>query len=220
MTLRSVNEIETTLRKAAVGAGWPPGLAEEAGRSAAWLAATGANGVRFCVDALSEPFARFHGFQERDGTVIVETPINALWFGPSVADRIYTEDFMPVSAAAVISPLLCLPFVAEAARTVGISLIVAFDGEGVACLPEGVVLRAGWPDLAGTASIEINIGKSDALDEACENLTFRYKQSLENGIHVADTDWAEVVTLAAKTMVPATECSRQAGAGAGAIDNE
>ncbi|MEQ9490265.1 MAG: DUF3726 domain-containing protein [Alphaproteobacteria bacterium] len=220
MTLRSVNEIEVTLRKAAVGAGWPLGLAEEAGRSAAWLAATGTNGVGMCVDALSEPFTGFDGFQERDGTAFVGTPVNALWFGPAVADRLYTGDFMPVSAAAVVSPLLCLPPVAEAARTVGVPLIVAVDGEGVACLPEGVVLRAGWPDMAETASVGINLVKSVALDGACKNLSFRYKQSLENGIPVADTDWVEAVALAAKTMVPATEGSRQAGAGAGAIDNE
>ena len=37
----SLNEIEATLRMAAVGAGWPHGLAEDFGRAAGWLMARG-----------------------------------------------------------------------------------------------------------------------------------------------------------------------------------
>lgn len=40
MTL-SLNEIEVTVRKAALGSGLPLGLAEEAGAAATWLAVAG-----------------------------------------------------------------------------------------------------------------------------------------------------------------------------------
>ncbi len=224
MTRRSINEIETTLRKAVIGAGWPLGLAEDAGRSGAWLEATGASGVRLCIEALSGPVPDPTGFRENDREAVIEEPVNALFFGPAAADRLCADAVsgtpVPLSAASVFAPLLCLPPLAEAAQQVGKGVLVSFDSVPILCLPEGVAAEAGLPSLKQMASVSITL--SDLYHSGCEarKFTLMYHESLDNGIDVADTDWADAVVFAGKTMVPASESSRQAGAGAGAIDNE
>lgn len=40
------------------------------------------------------------------------------------------------------------------------------------------------------------------------------------GCEVGDADWAAITALAARLLVPESDASRQAGAGAGAIDND
>lgn len=222
MTRRSINEIETTLRKAALGAGWPLGLAEDAGRSGAWLAATGGDGVRLCVEALSQPMPEPPTFDQNDDGLMIEAPTNGLWLGPAAGDCLCAGtaggDVPTITARTVLMPLLCVPPVAVASRALNTTLTVSCNGNTFLCTPDGVLSAETWPVIDPVAPVTIRPGGSIASMH--ENFTLRYHQSLENGVDVDDTVWTCAVGYAAQTMVPASENSRQAGAGAGAIDNE
>lgn len=57
MMVLSLNEVQVTAKKAARGAGYPWGIAEEAGQAARWLCSHGLDG---CA-ALAGVLARFDG---------------------------------------------------------------------------------------------------------------------------------------------------------------
>jgi hypothetical protein len=64
----SLNEIEVTVRKAALGSGLPLGLAEDAGAAAAWLAARGFPVAELIGAALGTPAAESR--MQRSGGMI------------------------------------------------------------------------------------------------------------------------------------------------------
>lgn len=213
----SLNEIEAMGKRAARGAGLSWGLAEEAGKAARWLTARGLPGA----EELAEILMRNDGADYRD---LAPASTEGVWRAPSgrlcplvcgaaLCDRA-TEiaTGMEIVSGPVAQPLLLAPFAAGAAKLTGVTIELSWpgltmtfnsegfgiDGDDVALTvrsADGVRCRRVRRDVAGTS-----IGASD---------------------HAIDAEtWSRLDAFAQRTLAPATEASRLAGAGAGLTDTD
>ncbi|MEM8793549.1 MAG: DUF3726 domain-containing protein [Pseudomonadota bacterium] len=209
----SFSEIDAMGRKAARGAGYAWGLAEEAGRAARWLSAHGLPGVVALARVLRESDGRTGaprleaGVWQASGGALC--PIQ---LGAALSD--YAGGLVPgmrEEAGAVRVPLLLLPFLAWSAQALRVHMSLDLEGERVFVSPEGLVDRPGLAVLMEPArrlslSLEAGSGEVRIADRS--------------GEQVPRAVWVELGLLAARTYVPASDASRLSGAGAGTLDND
>lgn len=198
----SLNEIEIESRKAARGAGLPWGLAEEAGYAAAWLAARGVNALTALLDVL--------GAYQRGDTVG-----NPLFIGTTIADRAcMLAEGEALAFLQIRQPVLVLPFMAMAARLGNRSIVLQHE--------DGTwSVRPGRED-PGLLNGALKHSRIVAVKCRAEDLPLRetVQRIAAARLDIADDTWRGLQHLAHRTYVPASEISRQLGAGAGSIDND
>ncbi len=191
----SLNEVETLAQKAARGAGLPWGAAEDAGRSAAWLArhvGAWADSLLVLLDA-PPPDA--------------QSPL--LLAGPLADGAVAT-------AERVAAPLWVLPMLLVGPGRYNPVVLRLGDVE-ISCNPgedPGATLPAEALAALVMAPVAVRLAEArlTALPHA---LPARSRRSL-----VAAATVARLAALAARTYVPASAESRLRGAGAGLLDDE
>lgn len=202
----SLNEIELTVRKAAIACGWPYGLAEEFGRAALWAAeqklAAICEIIKLARPGPATAKPRVDGghlvFPEGAAALVSALDYVAGKQADEVAVRA-TGGLVGMAAfAGASAKSYGLEF--EAARR-GITLIVA--GPTQCWLPERDAAPEGTMMLRARAALRFP--DSSALADASSS---------------NEDCWAEAVALAGKTLVPETDASREQGAGAGLLDND
>ncbi|MEM1046856.1 MAG: DUF3726 domain-containing protein [Pseudomonadota bacterium] len=208
----SLAEIDAMGRKAARGAGFSWGLAEEAGRAARWLAAYRLPGPEALAAALTEIDGAVRQYAPHiDGALWRSHagPLCPVATGAALSDR---ADRIAEGAACalgpVLHPILVVPFLCRAARD--ISCMIAMEGNGIRLVAtaEGPV-AFDWRTLQAQARCRLTIGPGfEAFGEPL-------RPGPEARI-VSVSVWRVLDRFAQRTYVPATEASRQAGAGAGA----
>ena len=210
MTL-SLNEIEVTAKKAARGAGYSWGLAEEAGKATRWLCAHGIDG---CA-ALAGLLNRVDGADLSDWSPITGGPVwkaiggtlCPLVTGAALSDRAYEAGDNETRLENVTHPVLLAPFAALLAQQTGQTVTVAWPGIHL-CTDGGQIgLTGTLRHDPGTATVATG-GTIDAPNPVCDR---------------ADPDsaaWQTLNAFAHRTYAPATEESRLRGAGAGLSDND
>lgn len=206
----SLNEIEATAKKAARGAGYSWGMAEEAGKATRWLCIQGQEGC-----------ATLAGFLiQMDGQDLSNHKPQALseeWHANSMLCPLISGAALSDCAADLLSgditlrdvahPALLMPFAGRAA--VRLNRVVALECDGARAVTNGVEL---------------------ALDGAFSTHAKQVKVSLQAEMSAAlprhtrgtpsPTDLATLNKFAHRTYAPATEESRRLGAGAGLSDND
>ncbi|MEZ5923411.1 MAG: DUF3726 domain-containing protein [Hyphomicrobiaceae bacterium] len=194
----SLNEIEVMVKRAARGAGYAWGLAEEAGKAVRWLESRGLPGL--------EAMLRHFESGTRAGSPIIA--------GPGLADRAHElAAGTSLGAKSVSEPLLMLPFAAMAAKLAERSVDLSWPGvrfRGIG----GAATIDGQERASAPGPVDLTLGPaSGALDGSplAERIA---------GITVAAEIWTGLNRFAVKTYVPESEGSRTKGAGAGAIDND
>ncbi len=228
----SLNEVEVTARKAALGAGLPLGLAEEAGTAAAWLAAAGLPVERLLSDALKSAGDDAVALS-RSGEVHAfasPTDVSALRFAPSACDLVLAaaRAGKSVMVEAVFDvPLLAVAQAAVASAEAGLPLAVEIGGE-LRALAQGrssVLLDA--PDRLAEVRLQlvtVRLLREGDRNEACARdpaaVARARDRALAGGVGVDAALWSGIQALAARTLVPATTRSRERGAGAGLNDTD
>jgi hypothetical protein len=205
----SLNEIEVTARKAALGAGLPLGLAEDTGMAAAWLAAAGFPVAELMRSALETTGPRALRLQEAEGGWRLAgeaSPLPALVAGPSASDLavvLAKEGCGGRLRLRVDVPAIAFAHSALASARAKLSLAFSTaDSLAEADIARLSLLR----DCEVT--IEAGGGRGAQVGPA------------HDGIMVEPTAWAAVQALANRMLVPATRHSRERGAGAGLIDTD
>lgn len=212
----SLAEIDAMGRKAARGAGFSWGMAEEAGRAARWLAAYRLPGPEALAAVLEEVDATVPAHAPRIDEAVwhcdagVLCPIAA---GAALSDR---ADAIAQGGefrlGPVIRPLLIVPFLCRAARDLGCMIAMTGDGLEVLAEREGPAC-ADWAAVTRPLSGELLVSRSEA-------------SALEPRLPGADAHllpvelWRTLDRFAQRSYAPATEASRRAGAGAGLIDRD
>ena len=199
MTELSLGEVEALCLKAARGAGYDWGLAEEAGAAARWLAARGLDGPAILL-ALLEARKDLASLRLTEGRVtqMDDGPVCPIVLGAYISDL---GGMAPLAEVPVLRPALLLPFLRDAR--------LGWPGGAVSLGPDGTPFG--------------DIGPLAALERAAVSLE-RGATGPEGGTRstVARTG-AEVIErldrLALRTTVPASAGSR-ADAGAGTDDND
>lgn len=196
----SLNEIDAMARKAARGAGYPWGIAEEAGRAVRWLEARALPGLAALLRHLE------------DGAAWQTSPLRA---GATLSDRAQAIAGGEPFTAAVGEPLILLPFAAAAAEISNRAIDLAWGHVRFRAVA-GAATLGGKAAAIATRSATV---RAQAAAGALDGLPLRERIA---GIVVDQALWAGLDRFAVKTYVPASEASRQKGAGAGEgnIDNE
>jgi hypothetical protein len=229
----SLSEVEVTTRKAALGAGFPLGLAEEAGACAAWLAAAGFPFAELMAAALlTDTPERPHVIRKGDVVELAgEGVCSALRMLPSACDLVIASANArrPISVEARVDvPALAIAQAALASAGSAVPLAVAIGGVlSVVTRGENSPLLFG--SIATIAALRSKLVSIRLMDESnpqpqhgpdAFGLEGARVLALEQGVVADDHDWERVSRLAARTLVPATIQSREHGAGAGLIDSD
>ena len=211
----ALTEVETAVRKAARGAGYHWGMADDAARATRWLCAAGLDGV----GAVAALLSRVDG-QDRAG--LAPATLGGDWRGLSgalcpIAAGTALSDSAPFWAddgkrmADVILPLLLLPFAASAARRLVTPVCVEWDrmravtnGHSTGLVSDD---RAMTMATAGELRVHISGAEEPPLPTKARAAP-------------SQADWALLNRFARRTYAPETEESRLKGAGAGLSDND
>ena len=228
----SLSEIETTLRKAALGAGLSLGLGEEAGLAAKWMAINDIASLAAFADALdavdSGRSVRFDADQAITGAFVASDgrrSLSALYAGPSACDLLEAaalsgDDPGPVTMTAVDFPavILCDALAISERINGGIRLAWQMrDGKAVEVVCQGGHLdleKGVSDDLAAPGPVDLSMALTDREPSTKQPAS----AALANGITVEHACWSRLQAYAARCLVEASEASRLTGAGAGVVD--
>lgn len=209
----SVNEIELALKRAAAGAGWPWGLAEDIGRAAAWAATHGlTQAVAEALDAIDAGYAPPEARRE-GGSWGLSGNIAAV--APSAVDLALAEEAgAEVRLARLGAPALVAGFAGLAAREQGAAFrLEGAAGDALLPGPGGLEVEGGLPAPSEPARLVRLAGVSTPAPAGRQD-------KAPAGVVLGDTLWQRLLDAAARLLVPATEASRLRGAGAGLTDND
>lgn len=198
----SQNEIEGLALKAARGAGYSWGMAEDVALATRWLAAHDFD----AIDALDRLLA--------DTTMEPGSLLCTIGAGTEVADGNIDELPFPVFYVSV--PLMLIPFVARFACDVGRGIELTWHNAKVVIVPEGPhavrVAAEGALDAGLVNPVMVGLADEDGAVEG--------RRARPGGRKVDAAAWARLEAIGARTYVPASDQSRIAGAGAGLSDND
>ena len=193
MPRATLSEIDATARKAMRGFGCPWGMAEEAGRTARWLAAHGLPGAETVAVFLTA----------RAGCCAGTGHPCDLARAASLADRAGTETTV---LHGIDHPLLVLGQIGLAADALDRCFRLEWAGGEATVGPRALVREDGNRDDAHVTCIPVSTMKGgDRPSPASRD--------------IAPEAWQTLRTFADRTLVPASETSR-AGAGAGVRDDD
>lgn len=200
----SLNEIEATVLKAARGAGYPWGLAEEAGAAARWLASHGLPWLE-TIDTVLDPAIVALCATAEDGT-------NPLAAGAFLADHHFTAESSkagrPVAAPLWLAGVL-------AANNAGRQVALTISWPGAEIVIEGRRLIVVRGDMTRSSPTTIDVSAAPV-----QAILATDQPSAQTRNAVDPDRWNALLALEKRTYVPATDQSRIAGAGAGLSDND
>ena len=211
----SLNEVDAMGKKAARGAGFDWGVAEEAGRAARWLCANGIDGVAALAAALSradgaDPLTRAP--VSLDGDWRAESgELCPLMAGAALGDAATLWAGTGKRLRRIAAPVLLLPFAALAARRLGGP--VTLEWAGARAVTDGRALH-----VAGAARA-VMAARAEAVAASAGGALANPGPMLTRATPDR-ADWAALSALAQRTYAPRTEQSRLLGAGAGLTDND
>lgn len=211
MTL-SLNEVEALAKKAARGAGYPWGIAEETGKAVRWLCAAGVDGC----EVLAEYLTGCDG-TDLSARIAVQGSVWSssgdrlcpLLAGTAMSDLADTLKDRDIRLECVVHPILLAPFAGLSARHLGDPLFLEWDGACVATDGKALVLRGETGASVATVTARVET----SFDHA-------HRQPTCSRANPDEDTLSALNRLAHRTYAPATEASRLSGAGAGLSDND
>ena len=208
----SFGEIESTALLAARGAGWSWGIAEDAGKSARWLARYGINWLPSFLAMLREKqtAADF----DVDGQVVrarTTSDLMPLLVGAYISDGGLK---LPILINNVRFPVWLLPFAALSSRQTRESVEMQWSEANVVLLPNGE------PVFEAVRTRSFSDDRTDVRLTSKHIVNRRQPNEVSRGVQIDEGDWAKLEQFAHQTYVPASESSRKRGAGAGLADSD
>jgi hypothetical protein len=213
----SLNEIEVMGKRAARGAGFSWGLAEEAGKAARWLTVHDLPGP----EVLAELLTRNDGGNYDD---LAPATVDGLWLArsgrlcPLVSGAALCDRASEIASGQTIElgptayPVLLLPYAAAAAKLTGVALELSWADVRVELSSEGMAYEGESSDLTARSADRVRCRRTEQ--------TLTVEPAGVPGREVPADTWSRLGGFAQRTFAPATEASRLAGAGAGLRDND
>lgn len=202
----TLNEVKGAVTKAAVGLGWPFGLAEDIGRASVWLLEQGRCTLAEVVSALEQDKGLPYPIRN-DASWVFEGALS-LRDGPAALDLLLAGA-QSVTLQALDFPNVVAGLAAVRARDTGHT--IGLQGDGDAC---GRVSSLGFslPQFEVPTNLRLCLAQEASVEIP--------NQIVRDGVVVDLEDWQRLQRYAAQTYVPNDDRSRSSGAGAGSIDNE
>lgn len=205
-----LNEVEATAKRAARGAGYPWGLAEEAGKASRWLCVHQLDGAASLARLLAQGLAASledHRPVAAGVELAGQGVLCPLITGALLSDRSDLLRDTSVHIRNVAEPAVLLPFVAYAARAQ--KRVLTLTTGTLSATTDGLqlALEQELPNHAGHIEIALGGQITNPRPHATR-------------ANPDPASWATLGRFAHRTYAPATEESRLLGAGAGLSDND
>ena len=203
--MKSLSEIETVSKRSSKAAGFSWGIAEEVGKNIRILELFGLGGIKnlnyYFRVRNKRNFEKLHLVSNENKTTKLEfCPIIA---GLNFLDQVRSLEILnEIKFEKIAYPLLFLPFVSRASEVIGKKLELKIDNR--------VFL------LNYNNSIYSNSMNEDVV-EVGNNVLIRFKKNQDS---FEEKEWEELYKLSENTFVEESDSLKQAGAGAGLIDND
>lgn len=208
-------EVEAVAKKAARGAGYSWGMAEEAAKATRVLCGLGLDGVA----ALATVLTAIDGKALADATPATldgdwrgnGAPLCPVSTGATLSDSAALWATEGKRIETITAPLLLVPFAMNAARQLGRTVTLSWPGFEAVTDGTATAIRSERDPRAIAGTDDVTVATGGALDGA-----------RAPGFRAAPSDeaWAVLGAFAARTHAPDTDESRQKGAGAGLSDND
>jgi len=202
--MRSFSEIDTTVKRASKGVGFPWGVAEEVGKNIRLLEMFGLPGLKnlnqYFKNIKQKKFQNLSLISKENTSKIPYCPIVA---GTSFIDQInLAEEQKEIIIENMGFPILFLPFLSRASEIIGKRIFMNIDDKDFL--------------LNFNQSIYSNY-LSGAIIEKANIIKIKF---LENINSFDEKDWQEIYKLSENTFVEETEELKKSAAGAGLTDND
>lgn len=208
----SLNEVEALAKKAARGAGYPWGIAEETGKAVRWLCALDVDGCAALADYLTEcDGAELSNRVPVKGNAWTSRGdrLCPLLAGAALSDLADTLRDGNLRLESVAHPILLAPFAGLSAQHLEACVVLEWNDASAATDGKALALRGDIRSPAATVIARLGT----RLDPA-------HRRLARSRADPDDDTLAALNRLAHRTYAPATEASRLSGAGAGLSDND
>ncbi len=210
----ALNEVCATATKAARGAGYSWGLAEEAGFATRWLVGQGLDGCRALAGFLTGPVPlNLSGSLPQKGKAgwgSESKLLCPLHMGSALSDFAGDLTSHGENIGALAQPILIVPFLGSAAKDLDVSITATWASVQITTDGRSVSVTGAVEQLDAVVASEVNVRIAGQVREPLQKRD-RASPALD--------DWQILLDLAARTYAPATEASRNLGAGPGDGDD-
>jgi len=203
--MRSLSEIETTVKRASRAIGFSWGISEEVAKSVRQLELFGLPGIKnlnqYYKDKEVKKFKSLNIINKKNlSSAELFCPIS---LGVSFLDQIKTmESLKKIEFTNIGYPILFLPFLSRASEIIGKKIHIKFDQKEI------------------LLNLNVNI-YSNILNQEfkviANNVEVKFLENLDN---FTDSEWQNLYKLSENTFVEESESLKQGGAGAGLTDND
>ncbi len=203
--MRSLSEIETTVKRASRAAGYSWGISEDVGKSIRILELFGLPGVKnlnqYYKDKNFKKFENLNLISEEN--VSNTTPFCPIILGISFLDQVRAmKQIKKINFGVIAYPMIFLSFLSRASEIIGKKIYIKIDKNEFI--------------LNYNVNIFSNIlDKNIILKEMNVEV-----EIIDNQDNFSDNEWKELYQLSENTFVEENESLKQGGAGAGLTDND
>ena len=203
--MKSLSEIETTVKRASKAIGFDWGISEEVGKSVRLLEMFGFSGIKninqYYNDKIDKKFENLNLISNNNQST--SAPFCPIILGVSFLDQVKTIDSIDkIKFDKIAFPLIFLSFLSRSSEVVGKKIIIRFDNkEFLLNLNVNIysnLFNQEFPAIAKNVEVEF----------------------IDNQDNFKESEWQNLYRLSENTFVEESESLKQGGAGAGLTDND
>ena len=203
--MKSLSEIETTVKRASKAIGFDWGISEEVGKSVRLLEMFGFSGIKninqYYNDKIDKKFENLNLISNNNQST--SAPFCPIILGVSFLDQVKTIDSIgKIKFDKIAFPLIFLSFLSRSSEVVGKKIIIRFDNKEF------------------LLNLNVNI-YSNLFDQEFPTIANNVEvEFIDNQDNFKESEWQNLYRLSENTFVEESESLKQGGAGAGLTDND
>ena len=203
--MKSLSEIETTVKRASKAAGYSWGVSEEIAKSIRLLELFSLPGVKhvnqYFIEKKIKKFENLNLINENNSSL--NNPYCPITLGVSFLDQInILENLKKIEFENVAYPVIFLSFISRTSEIIGKKIYVKIDDKKI------------------LLNLNVNIS-SNFIDQEFPKIAKIIEVSLlENEDNFTDDEWKNLYKLSEDTFVKESDSLKEGAAGAGLTDND
>jgi hypothetical protein len=203
--MKSLSEIETTVKRASKAAGYSWGVSEETGKSIRLLELFSLPGIKHLNEYFDEKskskFENLNLISENNSSL--NSPYCPITLGVSFLDQIsILENIKKIEFKNVAYPIIFISFISRSSEIIGKKIYVKIDEKKI------------------LLSLNVNIS-SNFVDQEFPKIANSIEVNLlENEDNFTDDEWNNLYKLSEETFVEESDSLKKGAAGAGLTDND
>ena len=203
--MKSLSEIETTVKRASKAIGFDWGISEEVGKSVRLLEMFGFSGIKninqYYNDKTNKKFEDLNLISNNNQST--SAPFCPVILGVSFLDQVKTIDGMgKIKFDKIAFPLIFLSFLSRSSEVIGKKIKIRFDKKEF------------------LLNLNVNI-YSNLFNQEFPTITKNVEiEFIDNQDSFKESEWQNLYKLSENTFVEESESLKQGGAGAGLTDND